>query len=91
MSVEDTCGRRHEGIHLVVGADGKSSPLKKLIVPQASSLAFRGYKVYRGHSPLQLVAGSFQTWGVGARFACVPTPRGTAWFAAVTDSGAQSK
>jgi hypothetical protein len=60
----------------------------------------RGYTVYRGHSAgtvstaendattviTRISDVAFQTWGPGARFACVPTLTGNAWFAALTTS-----
>ena len=64
----------------------------------ASTLQPRGYRVYRGssrgtnmdhnnqHSRITRISpDAFQTWGPGARFACVPTLTGNAWFAAITN------
>jgi hypothetical protein len=45
--------------------------------------------VYRGYSPRitskRISETSFQTWGKGARFACVPTLDGNYWFVAITE------
>lgn len=38
----------------------------------------------RGEGNRRISEASWQTWGPGARFACVPTVSGNAWFAAVT-------
>lgn len=77
---------------LVVVADGAFSRLRAHLYPMLNPLEYRGYKVYRGHtsssgsemSRHRLSEDAFQTWGPGARFACVPTKDGNAWFAAVT-------
>jgi len=85
---------------LVVIADGIHSNMRKYFYPQKNFLNYRGYTVYRGHSSssctstststsnlgTRITNDSFQTWGEGARFACVPTKEGNAWFAAITDT-----
>lgn len=51
------------------------------------SISYRGYDVYRGHASLEIPVESFQTWGPGARFACVPAAKGGYnWFAAVSST-----
>lgn len=43
-----------------------------------------GIHTLRIHPVSGRVEEGFQIWGVGARFACVPTHLGNSWFAAVT-------
>lgn len=76
---------------LVIVADGAYSRLRQFLYPALSPLEYRGYMVYRGHTSSRGLSGriseeAFQTWGPGARFACVPTLDGNAWFAAITAS-----
>lgn len=68
---------------LCVGADGAFSEVRRCLDP-SFALKRRGYDIYRGIAPTMMEDGaSFQSWGVGSRFAAVPLPDGTAWFATV--------
>jgi hypothetical protein len=86
---------------IVIAADGLLSSIRKMIIDTTSSsfnppnhLQYRGYKVYRGFLPQNQLSSSWidpeyeawQAWGVGSRFAIVPTIDGIAWFAAVSHS-----
>ena len=58
---------------------------------QIFALSYRGYDVYRGRASLKIPIESFQTWGPGARFACVPAAKGGYnWFAAVSSTEVSS-
>ena len=73
--------------NLVVAADGCFSAVRRIAQRSSSSnssIEERGYIVYRGYTKQRLSDVSFQTWGVGCRFACVPVKGGNAWFAAIS-------
>ena len=78
---------------LLLVADGAHSQIKAMLLDdlnqsEENPLHHRGYRVFRGHSSTRRSDQGFQTWGPGARFACVPTCQGNAWFAAVTSDAA---
>ena len=81
-----TCsnGDEHE-CDLLIVADGMLSPLREQLtgLPAERFLQHRGYKVYSGYTGERVCTSSFQSWGDGNRFACVPTLRGNQWFATV--------
>jgi len=75
---------------LLVAADGCFSQLRSFFHPNNKNedelLKSRGYVVFRGESCKRLSDNSFQSWGPGVRFACVPSLHGNAWFAAISHS-----
>lgn len=73
---------------LLLIADGMLSPLREQLcsLPHEAFLRHRGYRVYYGHTSERVSGSSFQSWGDGKRFACVPTDTGNQWFATVPSS-----
>ena len=73
--------------NLLIAADGQHSNIRSILYPKNDYLSYGGYIIYRGYTktmkdkPEQL--DGFQTWGVGSRFACVPTYDGNVWFATI--------
>ncbi len=97
MNVVSSTGR-HLASDLLVIADGAQSTARLSLLrkyarkdhQEQDLIGDRGYYVIRGHSATRISDISFQTWGPGARFACVPTCQGNAWFAALSAKSASS-
>lgn len=68
---------------LLIAADGQHSTVRSLLYYGHHHLGYGGYNIFRGHSKRVVHKDAFQTWGVGSRFAAVPTYDGTAWFATI--------
>jgi len=84
QKIVTTCGAT-EDFDLLIAADGTLSSAK-ITLGIDLNLQHRGYTVYRGHSKLDLQE-SFQTLGLGTRFAAVPAGRGGCnWFLATSRS-----
>merc|ERR1712088_56650 len=78
--IRTACGRV-EHFDLLIAADGTLSQTK-INLRVDLNLQHQGYTVYRGHSALDLQE-SFQTLGLGCRFAAVPAGGGGCnWFLA---------
>ena len=81
-ALEVESGETIEPGDVLVLADGTRSKTRDLLdVP--NMMRYRGYHVYRGISRFDSTdRSSFQSWGPGARFACVPVgPDQQMWFA----------
>jgi 2-polyprenyl-6-methoxyphenol hydroxylase-like FAD-dependent oxidoreductase len=67
--------------HLLIGADGLSSVVRRAIADVP--IRYAGYTAWRGVSPVPLEPGRLtESWGVGERFGLVDIGRGrTYWFA----------
>jgi hypothetical protein len=100
VTVTDSSAESHRA-DLLVAADGTYSTVFSSLYPHSSNKPLsRGYSVYRGYTekpPADLKGNDesdsvrhcsygFQTWGPSARFACVPTVTGNAWYIAVPDT-----
>lgn len=80
VTARGTDGTEERG-DLLVGADGLSSVVRRVIVDVRPHYA--GYTAWRGVSPVAVDPGRLsETWGVGERFGLVDIGRGrTYWFA----------
>ena len=100
VTVTDSSSESHRA-DLLVAADGTYSTVFSSLYPHSNNKPLsRGYSVYRGYTekpPADLKENEvchsvrhcsygFQTWGPSARFACVPTVTGNAWYIAVPDA-----
>lgn len=69
----------------LLGLDKKNENITENVTGTSHHLLeHRGYRVFRGHTRIQLHKYGFQSWGPSARFASVPTKEGNAWFAAIS-------
>eukprot|EP00638_Chattonella_subsalsa_P017752 CAMPEP_0117866344 /NCGR_PEP_ID=MMETSP0950-20121206/7298_1 /TAXON_ID=44440 /ORGANISM="Chattonella subsalsa, Strain CCMP2191" /LENGTH=373 /DNA_ID=CAMNT_0005717641 /DNA_START=70 /DNA_END=1187 /DNA_ORIENTATION=- len=66
---------------LIVGADGMWSRVRQQCSPSFKGPSYQGYHVVQGICHQTFSEASFQTWGLNARFAAVPTKDGQQWFA----------
>jgi 2-polyprenyl-6-methoxyphenol hydroxylase-like FAD-dependent oxidoreductase len=75
-------------VDALIGADGRYSVVRRILRAARGhddiDMLYRGYRLYRGISPVALTEDAFQTWGRGARFASVPLLGGQVWYAAIS-------
>jgi 2-polyprenyl-6-methoxyphenol hydroxylase-like FAD-dependent oxidoreductase len=76
---------------LLVGADGLHSVIRAQLVGAATP-RYAGYTVWRGVTPFALdpreEQTTFETWGAGKRFGCVPLTHGRVYWFAVANARA---